>query len=1036
MKNPTCCFLSQSILLFCFLTIPITRSIAQDFQRVYGSSLDNSFSKVIKDGAAYYVLGQHETSEGAPMTGTVTRLDANGILQWTLSSNIACIFNDAVLTPSGDLLVVGSTLPFNAASKSLIGLVTSSGGGNFTWLRSYLEPGTTKNTFTRIVKNSTPQNAAFPYYILGMQSKLGQAGNDVVILNLNSTGTFNWKKKFESSLDNDFARDLELFSGGQMILAGNNRIGGNIGTSVIFIVDNTGTMLTGVQIPSPAGTFTDVATKDAGDIYATLTTLANKAHVMKFSSDLGLTWAGEIPQLTAANQIWEGQPEDAYLTGRGTFGGISRGVVVMMTDIGSSLTANLLKYMNTGTSFNNGSSWLMPNGQLAFTDGRNISAGFGQDDAFISLSDLQFNTCQVSEANVDVSTLSPLPEGPILPLTFFQEIPVGTDLTNFQALNWEQAEVCNSTPCTADFTFQINCGVVTFTDMSNVTGTPSWQWSFPGGTPSSSTSQNPVVTYHGCDSYDVCLTTTGTGAGSSCSMTTCHTVLIDDTTPPIAVCLGVGIILDANCIGVITPQLIDGGSSDDCLISSMSVSPNMVTGCGLFPVILTVTDWCGNTATCTTIVQAHEDIPPMIRCPSNVTVTAASPTPCSKVVNNLQPTNVSDNCSTPTVIYSITGATTASGLNNVSGLTFNQGVSTVTYTAIDACGNTTTCSFTVTVQCETVPSLVHCGQAVITCFSGFNTPANYWSGVNINGPVMALIDVRDHSTATPGTWWTQASASEYADPSWTPQNLGQVFGIAIDQNEDIYVAASSIYTCSTTSPFAYNPFTASGPGAIYKVSGTTGLIIGNITNTGPFTPGGISIPNNGSALGDIGYDAAHNQLFATNHADGMIYRIKNGLVVSRFDPFGSINPPASGPGGNPDFVVRGERTWGVAYYNNRVYFATWTEDTGRPNSLAANEIWSIGLNGVGEFAATSGSLPTAWADGEVLEIAIPTLPTSTFSNPVSDIAFAADGKMLLAERTMGTDCGGAFSQSWYSYAHSSRLLEYFFNTVTSQWELT
>ncbi|MEO5906331.1 MAG: hypothetical protein ABIQ11_06375, partial [Saprospiraceae bacterium] len=47
-----------------------------------------------------------------------------------------------------------------------------------------------------------------------------------------------------------------------------------------------------------------------------------------------------------------------------------------------------------------------------------------------------------------------------------------------------------------------------------------------------------------------------------------------------------------------------------------------------------------------------------------------------------------------------------------------------------------------------------------------------------------------------------------------------------------------------------------------------------------------------------------------------------------------------------------------------------------------------------------------------------------------------DGKMLLAERTMGTDCGGAFSTNWYSYAHSSRLLEYFFNTGTGQWELT
>ncbi|MEO5907203.1 MAG: HYR domain-containing protein, partial [Saprospiraceae bacterium] len=523
--------------------------------------------------------------------------------------------------------------------------------------------------------------------------------------------------------------------------------------------------------------------------------------------------------------------------------------------------------------------------------------------------------------------------------------------------------------CIADFTFQTDCGMVTFTDESSVLGAQTWQWTFSGGNPSSSNAQNPVVTFQGCDTYDVCLIITGTDAGSFCNDTICHQVTIDDQTPPVALCLGIGVELDANCKAVITPGLIDGGSSDDCLIQSMSVSPGMITGCGLFPVTLTVTDWCGNTGTCSTIVQAIENVLPIIRCPANVTITSSDPPPCSVIVNNLQPTDFSDNCSTPTVTYTVTGATSASGLNNASGLTYNQGVSTVTYTATDGCGNTATCSFTVTVNCESEPSLVHCGQAVVTCFSGFNNPANFWSGVNQNAPVVALVDVRDHSTATPGTWWTQASASEYSDPTWTPQNLGQVFGIAIDQNDNIYVAASSIYTCNTTSPFTYNPFTTSGPGAIYKINGTNGVISNYIT-TGTFTPGGTTIPNNGSALGDIGYDAAHNQFFVTNHADGMIYRIKNGLVMSRFDPFASINPPSSGPGSNPDFVTLGERTWGVAYYNNRVYFATWTEDTGRPISLAANEIWSIALDGLGEFQSTSGSLSTAWEDGEVLEISI------------------------------------------------------------------
>ncbi|MBI4649139.1 MAG: PKD domain-containing protein, partial [Bacteroidia bacterium] len=48
-------------------------------------------------------------------------------------------------------------------------------------------------------------------------------------------------------------------------------------------------------------------------------------------------------------------------------------------------------------------------------------------------------------------------------------------------------------------------GTVTFINLS--TGSPTaWQWSFQGGTPSSSTQQNPAVTYYTAGTYDVSLT--------------------------------------------------------------------------------------------------------------------------------------------------------------------------------------------------------------------------------------------------------------------------------------------------------------------------------------------------------------------------------------------------------------------------------------------------------------------------------------------------------------------------------------------------
>ena len=47
---------------------------------------------------------------------------------------------------------------------------------------------------------------------------------------------------------------------------------------------------------------------------------------------------------------------------------------------------------------------------------------------------------------------------------------------------------------------------VTFSDLS--TEAVSWSWSFPGGTPSTSTDQNPVVTYNTLGNHNVTLTTT------------------------------------------------------------------------------------------------------------------------------------------------------------------------------------------------------------------------------------------------------------------------------------------------------------------------------------------------------------------------------------------------------------------------------------------------------------------------------------------------------------------------------------------------
>jgi hypothetical protein len=60
-----------------------------------------------------------------------------------------------------------------------------------------------------------------------------------------------------------------------------------------------------------------------------------------------------------------------------------------------------------------------------------------------------------------------------------------------------------------------------------------------------------------------------------------------------------------------------------------------------------------------------------------------------------------DNC-TPTVsinyTFQITGATTRSGTGTDASGTFNTGVSTITWTVNDGCGNNSTCATTVTIS--------------------------------------------------------------------------------------------------------------------------------------------------------------------------------------------------------------------------------------------------------------------------------------------------------------------------------------------------
>ena len=85
-------------------------------------------------------------------------------------------------------------------------------------------------------------------------------------------------------------------------------------------------------------------------------------------------------------------------------------------------------------------------------------------------------------------------------------------------------------------------------------------------------------------------------------------VRVEDNANPIARCKDITVQLDAEGQATITADQIDNGSSDNCSIASMTVSPSSFsrTDVGNNNVVLTLTDASGNTAHCSATVEVKE----------------------------------------------------------------------------------------------------------------------------------------------------------------------------------------------------------------------------------------------------------------------------------------------------------------------------------------------------------------------------------------------------------------------------------------------
>ena len=326
-------------------------------------------------------------------------------------------------------------------------------------------------------------------------------------------------------------------------------------------------------------------------------------------------------------------------------------------------------------------------------------------------------------------------------------------------------------------------------------------------------------------------------------------------------------------------------------------------------------------------------------------------------------------------------------------------------------------------------------MGVISPTSPFIPTPPYLGGFETD-QVIKLFDTRNIAYPNPpATGRPIVTPDEYHHHNWDMGSMGNVYGIAIDNDRNFYVTASTQFgagyftgagvvgfgaigdgqtpdtAASDNNVQVLNSTTAAG--AVYKVDAVTGnvSVLANLPQlAAPFThencenPGETLARNTGPALGNIVYDPIHEQLFVSNFEDGRIYRLSmTGVTLSTFDPFA---PDNGAPGLAPD-----PKPYGMAINadGSKLYFGTL--DLSNPLNPG---LYSIDLDASGDFSGTevdqNADLTNDLNFSQNVGGGFTLNPWTSYS----DLSFTPRGELLIGVRT---GCGSAAPNLATSHNH-------------------
>lgn len=209
--------------------------------------------------------------------------------------------------------------------------------------------------------------------------------------------------------------------------------------------------------------------------------------------------------------------------------------------------------------------------------------------------------------------------------------------------------------------------------------------------------------------------------------------IVDNSTPTISCPSDIAVDNDPGECGALVNYTIN--TSGSCLGGGTLTQTAGLPSGALFPVGTTINTFefleNGTTVTCSfNVIVSDTENPAINNCPGNLSF-ANDPGDCSASVVWPDPT-ITDNC--PGVTFATT---------HFPGDIFPLGTTTVTYTALDAIGNTGTCQFEVTVTDEESPVFSSCPSNITI---GCNTEANWTLPIVTDNCNVAVVN----STHDPG----------------------------------------------------------------------------------------------------------------------------------------------------------------------------------------------------------------------------------------------------------------------------------------------